>query len=144
MTGLDSRGRNIVIGTDHDSNPEWLGMKASDLLLLAAASCSAYDEMKILKKQREPVDNLEISCTGEQNSDAPYTCKSVTLNYIIKGRVDQGKLERAIELSEEKYCSVISTLKPAVKITSSYEIIKLALSCLWQSIDHLFLEKSLS
>lgn len=125
MTGLDSRGRSIVIGTNHDRNPEWLGMKASDLLLLAAASCSAYDVINILKKQREPVEDMEISCTGEQISDPPYTFLSLTLKYVITGSVDQGKLERAIKLSEEKYCSVISTLKPAVKISSSYEIINI-------------------
>lgn len=124
MTGLDSRGRCIVIGTDHDNKPEWLGMKASDLLLLAAASCSAYDVISILKKQREPVEDLEIRCTGEQNNDPPYSFISITLKYVIKGSVDQGKLERAINLSEEKYCSVISTLKPTVEINSSYEIIK--------------------
>lgn len=123
MTGLDSRGRSIVIGTNKDSNPEWLGLKASDLLLLAAASCSAVDVITILKKQREPVEELEISCTGEQKNDPPYTFLSITLNYFIKGNVNREKLERAIELSEEKYCSVISTLKPSVDISSNYEII---------------------
>lgn len=123
MTGMDSRGRSIVIGTNKDSNPEWLGVKPSDLLLLAAASCSAYDVINILKKQREPIEDMEIVCTGEQISDPPYTFVSLNLKYLLRGEVNVDKLERAIYLSEEKYCSVISTLQPSVKITSSYEIL---------------------
>ena len=55
MAGMDSRGRSLVIGTDLEAEPQWLGVKASDLLLLAAASCSTYDVINILSKQREPV-----------------------------------------------------------------------------------------
>ena len=124
MLGTDSRGQSIVIGFDRTQEPDKMGVKPSDLLLLAAASCSTYDVVTILEKQREPLKGLEVTCTGEQITETPYTFVSVHLKYIVMGEVDPKKLERAIQLSEGKYCSVLSTLKPAVKISSDFEIHK--------------------
>lgn len=128
MVGADSRGRSIVIGnaqaskTVETEQPAYLGVKASDLLLLAAASCSAYDIVTILQKQREPLLGLEVICTGQQLSQAPYAFVSVHLHYKVRGEVNAEKLARAIQLSEEKYCSVLATLKPGVKVSSDFEI----------------------
>ncbi len=124
MTGVDSYGHPVVIGSWPERQPEWAGLKPSDLLLLAAASCSAYDVIMILTKQREPLNGLEVTCTGEQLPDPPYTFTRIHLHYTVKGAVNPNKLARAIRLSEEKYCSVINTLKPNVEITSDYEIVE--------------------
>jgi len=124
MMGMDSRGRSIVIGQDTESDTEWLGLKASDLLLISAAACTAYDVVNILKKQRESVIGFEVICTGEQLSDPPFTFVGIKMKYLIKGRIDRDKLEKAIYLSEEKYCSVLSTLKRALNFESSYEVIE--------------------
>lgn len=124
MLGVDSRGATIPIGFNRDVDPTWSGVKPSDLLLLAAASCSAYDVVDILQKQREPLDGLDIQCTGEQITEQPYNFISVHLKYFIKGAVNPKKVERAIQLSEDKYCSVLATLRPSLKISSEYEIIE--------------------
>jgi putative redox protein len=124
MTGVDSFGRPLVIGWQRDKEPEWTGVKPSDLLLLAAASCSSYDIVTILTKQREPLEGLEVSCTGEQESDPPYQFTSIHLHYAVKGTLNPKKVERAIQLSEEKYCSVTNTLQHGVKITHDFEIIE--------------------
>jgi putative redox protein len=123
MTGSDSRGRPLVIGWAKDREPEWTGLKPSDLLLLAAASCSTYDIVDILGKQREPLDGLEVICTGEQLPEPPYTFTCIHLHYVAKGPVNPNKLARAIQLSEDKYCSVINTLKPTVQMSSDFVII---------------------
>jgi putative redox protein len=122
MMGVDSRGAAIPIGFNREADPVWSGAKPSDLLLLAAASCSAYDVVEILQKQREPLEGLDIQCTGEQITEQPYKFVTVHLKYIIKGAVNPKKVERAIQLSEEKYCSVLATLRPALEISSEYEI----------------------
>ncbi len=122
MTGVDSYGHSIVVGSSSGRDPEWAGLKPSDLLLLAAASCSSYDVVTILKKQRQPLEALEVICTGEQASEAPYNFTSFHLHYKVKGEVEPKKLLRAIELSEEKYCSVINSLDPEIVITHNYEI----------------------
>jgi putative redox protein len=123
MLGADSFGRPMIIGWNRSQEPEWTGLKPSDLLLLAAASCSVYDVVSILTKQRESLTGLEVVCTGEQQADPPYTFTSIHLHYIVKGTVSADKLERAIRLSEDKYCSVINTLKPGVPITSDFELL---------------------
>jgi putative redox protein len=124
MLGVDSRGATIPIGFNRDADPTWSAVKPSDLLLLAAASCSAYDVVEILQKQREPLDGLDIQCTGEQITEQPYNFISVHLKYLIKGAVDPKKVERAIKLSEDKYCSVLATLRPSLQISSEFEVIE--------------------
>jgi putative redox protein len=123
MVGVDSYGHPIVTGSWPEKNPEWAGLKPSDLLLLSAAACSAYDVVMILNKQREPLKGLEVQCSGTQQSEPPYAFTALHLHYIVKGAVNPPKLARAIELSETKYCSVICTLKATVKISSDYEIL---------------------
>lgn len=122
MAASDSNGHSIVVGRSPDPEFIYLGVKPSDLLLMAAGACSAYDIVEILKKQRQNLRDLEIRCSGEQEADPPYTFRKIHLHYIIYGDVDEEKLKRAIELSENKYCSVLSTLKPTVNVTSDYEI----------------------
>jgi putative redox protein len=122
MTGADSRGTPIVIGTWPEQETQWSGMKPSDLLLLAAASCSTYDIASILRKQREPLESLEVRCSGEQEEDPPYCFIKIHLHYSFKGKISPEKVKKAIRLSEEKYCSVTNTLRKAVEITSGFEI----------------------
>ncbi|MEM7346972.1 MAG: OsmC family protein [Chloroflexota bacterium] len=124
MTGVDSFGHPLVMGSWPEKEPEWAGLKPSDLLLLSAASCSAYDVVMILTKQRETIDSLDVTCTGEQASEAPYAFTSMHLHYKIKSSASEKKVARAIDLSEEKYCSVINTLKGNVEITSDFEILE--------------------
>ncbi|MBE0408569.1 MAG: OsmC family protein [Anaerolineales bacterium] len=122
MTGFDSRGTPLVIGRWPERDPESIGLKASDLLLLAAAACSSYDIITILTKQREPLESLEVTCTGDQEKEPPFKFVRIHLHYRLKGSINAEKVERAIELSEEKYCSVTNTLKGNVEISSDYEI----------------------
>jgi putative redox protein len=124
MVGADSAGHPLVIGYQQNKVPQWAGMKASDLLLLSAGSCSTYDVVMILEKQKEPLEDLEVTVTGENNPDPPYNFTKIHLHYAIKGAVAPAKVERAIKLSEEKYCSVINTLKAGVEITNSFEVVE--------------------
>lgn len=124
MVGTDTHNHSIVIGRSPENPDEFLGMNASDLLLLSAAACSAYDVLEILVKQREPVSDFKIHCSGDQLSDPPYTFTCIHLQYIVSGAVNKDKLKKAIQLSEEKYCSVISTLRLGVPVSSDFEIIR--------------------
>jgi putative redox protein len=65
-----------------------------------------------------------VTCHGEQASTAPYQFTHMHLHYRLKGQgLNPQKVERAIRLSEDKYCSVVNTLKPTVEITSDFEIV---------------------
>jgi putative redox protein len=122
LAGVDSFGYPIVIGSWPEKDPQSAGLKSSDLLLLSAAACSTYDIVQILAKQHETLDGLEVQCTGEQEPDPPYRFTKIHLHDKVFGEVNLPKLERAIHLSEEKYGSVLNTLKPTVQITSDYEL----------------------
>ena len=123
MVGSDSNGHSVVIGRNPDNKSQMIGMKASDLLLVAAAACSAYDVVEILSKQREPLQDLVVNCQGDQQNDPPYLFTKIHLHYVFKGSLNPMRVEKAIQLSEDKYCSVINTLRPGVPITSDYEIL---------------------
>ena len=124
MAGVDSRGTPVVIGLWSEHEPLWRGLKASDLLLMSAASCSTYDVVNILRKQREPLESVEVICAGEQDSEPPYRFTHIHLHYTLKGDLSHENVKKAIHLSEDKYCSVINTLKGSVEITSDFEIIE--------------------
>ena len=123
MSATDSNGHSIVVGRSPDPRFNWVGIKPSDLLLMAAGTCTAYDVVEILTKQREPLLDLRISCSGEQMQEPPYAFKKIHLHYTVHGDVNSENLARAISLSEDKYCSVIATLKPGVSISSSFDIV---------------------
>lgn len=123
MVGVDSGGRPVVTGGFPNEVADWRGLKASDLLLLSVASCSAYDVVTILRKQREPLEKLDITCTGEQLKEPPYRFVRIHIHYSARGAVSAENLAKAIQLSEDKYCSVINSLRPQVEITSDFEIV---------------------
>lgn len=124
MVGTDSTGHSIVIGKSPEDPKTNIGVKASDLLLISAAACSTYDIAEILTKQREPLRDLKVICSGEQLTEPPYRFTKIHLHYQVIGDVNQEKLERAIHLSEEKYCSVLNTLRAGVELSSDYKILK--------------------
>lgn len=123
FVGTDSFGHTIVAGSWPEQDPEWAALKPSDLLLLGVIGCSGYDVVTILKKQREELTALELSCTGEQMDDPPYAFTKIHIDYKLTGRsLDEDKVRRAVQLSEDKYCSVIATIRGVAEITSSYTI----------------------
>ena len=120
--GTTESGHSIAFGAAHGEDGKKPGPSPMELLLLGTGGCSAYDVVMILTKQREPLEGLEVTCTGEQAAEAPYQFTHLHLHYKLKGSLNQQKVERAIHLSEDKYCSVLNTLKPTVEITNDFEI----------------------
>lgn len=122
MVGRDSRGRTLVLsrGQPWEDDQEWLGLKASDLLLLSAAGCATYDLVTILRRQRQPVRHVLVRCHGHQENEPPFRFHKIEMEYHVYGPVDEGKVARAVELLENRYCSVIVTLKAAVEISSRW------------------------
>ena len=123
MVGTDSNNHSVVIGKTTDEASVWVGVKPSELLLMAAASCSAYDVIEILTKQRQPFHDLVVFCNGTQRPEPPCIFTHIHLRYQVRGEVEPEKLERAIQLSMEKYCSVISTFHPDTHVSHDFEIL---------------------
>ena len=125
--GRDSFGHVLMAGSwpqdENDEWQEWKAIKPSDLLLISLASCSAYDVVMILKRQRQPLVNLYVSVDGTQATEPPYQFTDIHLHYTAEGEgLSTEKVERAIHLSEEKYCSVAATVRGVAKLSHSFEI----------------------
>ncbi len=99
------------------------GVGAMDLLLHGLAGCTAVDVVLILQKQRQPVEDVIVNVTGERASEHPKVYTKIHIEYIVKGDLKQEKVERAIQLSEEKFCSASAMLRKTADITHSYQII---------------------
>ena len=117
--GIDSTQHSVLLSTPD----EGVGMKPSDLLLIAIASCTAVDVVEILSKKRMSLDHLEISCTAEQDPNPPWAFRKIHLRFIVGGEnLTEKAVAQAIQLSEEKYCSVAATIRPTAEITTAFEI----------------------
>ena len=119
----------MVIMHDHNGFPIVMdhpnGVSASDLLPLSLIGCSSYDVVAILEKQRQKVTDLAVAAESTRDPVPPWTFQKIHLHYKVSGHeLDPGKVAKAIELAEEKYCGVFATLRNAVEITSDFEIIE--------------------
>ena len=100
-------------------------MSPSELVLVAAASCTAVDIVNILKKKRLNLEALEIAAEGTNAEEPPWPYETIHLTYRLRGSdLTEKAVRKAIELSETRYCSVAASLRPQVEITTSFEIIK--------------------
>jgi len=119
LIGVDSTDHSVVMSSSDDG----IGMKPSDLMLVALGACSSYDVVGILEKKKAKLEKLEVQISAEQESEAPWTYTDIHLMFILAGQgLDAKKVEKAIELSEGKYCSVAATLKGKAKITTDFVI----------------------
>jgi putative redox protein len=108
-----------------DIGGENLGMRPMQMLLAAMGGCSAIDIITILKKQRQELKDLKVTMTGEREKDAiPSLYTDIHAHFRLFGNLDSDKVEKAVSLSVEKYCSVARTLEKTAKITYTFEIIK--------------------
>jgi putative redox protein len=120
FVGIDSTQHSVVLSTAD----EGVGMKPSELMLVALAACTAVDVVEILAKKRLDLTTLEIGVEGQQDHDPPWTFRRIHLTYRLRGAdLTEKDIVQAIELSEEKYCSVAATLRGVAEITTSFEII---------------------
>ncbi len=99
------------------------GFSPMQLLLAGAGGCSAIDILGILKKQKQDVQDLKVEIDGDRQKKDTYSeFTTIHLHYIFTGTLDEAKVERAINLSLDKYCSVTKTLEKTSEISHSYEI----------------------
>ena len=121
FVGIDSTNHSVVLST----TDEGVGMKPSELMVVALCACTAVDVVGILEKKRTPLTSLEIKATAVQDDDPPWTFRKIHLKFYLKGKhLNEKAVEQAIELSEEKYCSVAATLRGVAEISWEYEIVQ--------------------
>jgi putative redox protein len=116
FTGSTPQGYEI----EFDANAQW-GCKPTESLLLSLAGCMGIDIMTILTKMRLKIASFRIETKGERNAQPPQYYKAVEMVMHIAGKnLDPGKVERAIALSRNKYCSVYNSLRPDLTLNVRY------------------------
>jgi len=112
-------GPEIILDSDGKVGPS-----PSLALLLALAGCMGVDVRVILEKSRVPIESLEVHVEAERAEEPPRFFRSVRLTYLLRGpgADDRAKVERAVALSREKYCSVLHTLRPDLEFGIRVEL----------------------
>jgi putative redox protein len=97
-----------------------------ELVLLALGACTATDVVIILEKKRQKLESLEVICSGERAAEPPTVWIKLELLYRLRGRLDDIAVKHAIQLSEDKYCSVAAMLRKTAALSWRYEILPAA------------------
>jgi putative redox protein len=113
-------GHAITIDSDRTSNKAPGPM---ELVLMALGACTATDIVSILKKKRQKLEGLEVICSGERASEPPTVWIKLEILYRLRGSLEEAAVKRAIELSEQKYCSVSAMLQKTATLTWRHEIL---------------------
>ncbi len=118
FVAVGSHEQRIHVNAPHlEAGDPWTGFGPTELLLAAAGTCAAWDVVDILRKQRQAVDGIDVRVTGDQATEAPWHFTEVTLHFTIRGRGLRCELaERAVHLSEERYCSVTATIRGVARV----------------------------
>jgi putative redox protein len=116
--GVDANGHATLLSTN-----EGPGVSPMQMLLLGVGGCTAIDVVDILRKQRQPLADLEVQVRGERGEEYPRPWTAMHIHYIVYGTgIDPHKVERAIELSVEKYCGAHATVAGVARMSHDFEI----------------------
>lgn len=120
---VNERGQTVRLGGSVDVGGSGELMRPMEMVLVSLAGCSAIDVLHILKKQRQEPGDLDVEVDGTRADAVPAVYTDIHVHFRASGDVDPIKLEKAVALSMEKYCSVTRMLQSTVKITSSSEVV---------------------
>ncbi len=113
-------GHGVPLDSDRKSNTAPGPM---ELLLVALGACTATDVVVILGKKRQKLESLEVEVSGERAAEPPTVWVKLEVAYKLRGQLDEKAVRDAIELSENKYCSVAATLRKTARVSFRYEIL---------------------
>jgi len=106
FVGESGSGHSVVMDGAPEAGGRNLGIRPMEMLLLGLAGCTAFDVVMILEKGREAVTDCVVEVDAERADSEPKVFTRITLRYVVKGRnLARDKVERAVKLSADKYCS---------------------------------------
>lgn len=121
--GKNAAGNTVTLEGSPEIGGEGHGVRPMELLLMSLASCSAMDVVNILKKMRQPLDDLQVTVRGERAAgEIPAVFVKIHLIFHFFGKIKPEKAAEATRLSVEKYCSVAAMLRKTAEITHEFSI----------------------
>lgn len=124
LRATNEEGATLEMDGSPSVGGEDKGFRPMQMLLAALGGCSTIDIVSILKKQRQPVEDIGITVEGERESGVePSLFKDIHVHFTLTGNLDEDKVRKAVDLSMEKYCSVAKTLEKTATITYSFSVV---------------------
>jgi len=124
--GESDSGHAVVMDGAQDAGGRNLGFRPMELLLVGTGGCTAFDVVTILKKARQDITDCVVELEAERAPSAPKVFTKIHLHFIVTGRnLPDNQVQRAVNLSAEKYCSASQMLNKVAEITHDYEIVNL-------------------
>lgn len=125
LVGVDEAGHTVAMDAKPEYGGENAGIRPVELILHGLGGCTAMDVASILEKKREDFRSIELEVTGVQREEYPRIYTTINIHYRVRGfGVRPESVARAIQLSEEKYCSARGMLGEQVTVTTSYEVVE--------------------
>ena len=125
MVGKSDSGHTITMDGPPESGGENLGVRPMEMLLLGVAGCTMIDVVTTLKKMRQELSHLETKINAERATDHPKVFTDIHIQFVVKGKdLDPKKVDKAITLSAEKYCSASIMLGETATITHDFEVVE--------------------
>jgi putative redox protein len=124
FVGTSGSGHAIVIDGPPDIGGKNLGVRPMELMLLSVGACSAVDVVHILRKGRHAVDDVQVEVKGDRTDTDPKVFTKIHLHFVVRGKgLTEKTVERAVQLSAEKYCSASIMLgRAGAEITHDFEL----------------------
>ena len=124
FVGESGSGHSVIMDGAADAGGRNVGFRPMEMLLLGLAGCSAFDVVLILKRGRENITDCVVEVDADRAETDPKVFTHVRMRYVVTGKnLDRGKVERAVKLSEEKYCSASAIIAKTAQMSHSIEIV---------------------
>ena len=123
--GSADSGHTITLDAAPDVGGQDHGSRPMELMALSLAGCTAMDVISILSKKRQQITSFEVQTLAQRSADHPKVFTALELRYIIRGKnIDPAAVERAVQLSEDKYCPAQAMLRQIAPIKLTIEIVE--------------------
>ena len=124
FSGTSESGHQVLMDGPPESGGKNRGSRPMELMLMGLGGCTAFDVVDILRKGRQRIDDVQVALTAQRADAVPAVFEAINIHFVIVGaKVSHAKVERAIELTAQKYCSASIMLKQAgVEISHTFEI----------------------
>ena len=123
--GVAGSGHRVTMDVAPEVGGRNLGLRPMEMVLLGLGGCTAIDVLHMLRKGRQPITDMRVELDAERADDVPKVFIRIHLHFVFTGAgLDPHKIERAINLSASKYCSVSMMLNKTAEMTHDFEIVK--------------------
>lgn len=125
FVGESGSGHSVVMDGAPEAGGRNLGIRPMEMLLLGLGGCTAFDVVSILKKSRQHIADCEVEIEAERAEEIPKVFTRIHVHFIVSGKdLDPARVERAVNLSADKYCSASRMLEKTAELTHDFEIVE--------------------